>query len=814
MKQFKSCALSLGLAILATGCDNASIDIDADSPAPMATTLGGAASLGVVTDADVNFYQADGTTLIGTGSTGADGAVNVTVTSSYAGPVVVEVLGDDIDAMYFDEAAGTLRPFPAGARLRALAPAPGSSIAVTTLTELAYQTAVNDGLFPLTVTEVNAANEAIRAALAPGLSSITSLPTPVGATTAAGSLTNTDAGRYALYLAALATVAASEPSPALAVLSALVADAADGAIDASVANAPYSDFLSDMAAALTTAANTYANADLQANASQLAPASTQVSTSGGGGGNAGPNGTTAPGTVNAGLVSQYTLTATENQSGSPYADGDMVMVIVSDTTLQIGEGPVLTDPFVREIGGSPQTSEIIWLDTAANLEYALSDNATGAFNEINIGDASNPLSQGIPSFLGQLVDQSSGGGEGPAGIELVTALAGTYAVDTVLDGTHTRGTVVIDENGAVDYDDGIQFGPSDYQAVFDRIDCCMRVGIQMVVQGDGNQPTYDLYLDGDGNLERVRFLTDGLDSPGSEVAVSLQGAESNDPEVGNNGPAALANNGVTGIVDGVEYTSPDDIVLMDNGNTFYLQATGPSSQWRLTVTKAAGTYECADDASAADAVKLQHLQGAGTGPDAGVGSQDGQCTIKVIQAGPIVEGYFTGSLIANDNVTQLPVTDGYFYYDPATPNASGNPSDDAALAMGETGVSGRVDGIRTTIVSASPYNDMGNGYFGLAVTDTQGPDNATRRWTMRAPLEVGTHACRFAGNDEPVNTEISLNDGVDFFAVSGDTGCEITVTSISGGLLEATFSGTAAVFRDNRLESVAIESGVVRLSAP
>ena len=109
---------------------------------------------------------------------------------------------------------------------------------------------------------------------------------------------------------------------------------------------------------------------------------------------------------------------------------------------------------------------------------------------------------------------------------------------------------------------------------------------------------------------------------------------------------------------------------------------------------------------------------------------------------------------------------------------------------------------------------MCNGYFGLAVTDTQGPDNATRRWTMRAPLEVGTHACRFAGNDEPVNTEISLNDGVDFFAVSGDTGCEITVTSISGGLLEATFSGTAAVFRDNRLESVAIESGVVRLSAP
>ena len=59
-----------------------------------------------------------------------------------------------------------------------------------------------------------------------------------------------------------------------------------------------------------------------------------------------------------------------------------------------------------------------------------------------------------------------------------------------------------------------------------------------------------------------------------------------------------------------------------------------------------------------------------------------------------------------------------------------------------------------------------------------------------------------------------MHDGVNFFSASGDTGCTITVTSLTSEQLEATFSGNAAVFRDNRLESVMIENGVVRLAAP
>jgi len=143
-------------------------------------------------------------------------------------------------------------------------------------------------------------------------------------------------------------------------------------------------------------------------------------------------------------------------------------------------------------------------------------------------------------------------------------------------------------------------------------------------------------------------------------------------------------------------------------------------------------------------------------------------------------------------------------------DTGGTPDDDAALGAQETGVSGVVDGVRYTITSANAYNIRASGFFGFNITDNNGPDGALRRWTMKAPLETGTHACAFSQAD---NTEISLLVGSIFYAASGDTGCTITVTSISP-VLQATFSGNAAVFLDNRLQSVTISNGVVRLDEP
>lgn len=118
---------------------------------------------------------------------------------------------------------------------------------------------------------------------------------------------------------------------------------------------------------------------------------------------------TVPGTVSSLLVGSFTLTfnlATDNANkpvvGAPFADKQQVPVVIgSDNTLKI-DGKTLTNPYFRKFGGQPHLPEIIWLDAVKKIEYALSDNERGTFNEINVGDASQAGVSGIPRFLGQL----------------------------------------------------------------------------------------------------------------------------------------------------------------------------------------------------------------------------------------------------------------------------------------------------------------------------------------------------------------------------------------------------------------------------
>ncbi|MBO6754385.1 MAG: hypothetical protein JJ903_15060, partial [Spongiibacter sp.] len=100
-------------------------------------------SLGLVSSALVNVYEADGLTLIGTGTTAADGSVVVDY-GRYRGPVVIEVVGGS-DASYYDESAKATLAFPAGQSMRAMAIAPNTALAVTPLTHLAYEIALARG---------------------------------------------------------------------------------------------------------------------------------------------------------------------------------------------------------------------------------------------------------------------------------------------------------------------------------------------------------------------------------------------------------------------------------------------------------------------------------------------------------------------------------------------------------------------------------------------------------------------------------------------------------------------------------------------
>jgi hypothetical protein len=119
-----------------------------------------------------------------------------------------------------------------------------------------------------------------------------------------------------------------------------------------------------------------------------------------------PNGTTSAATLNPALVGTRTLKFFGDAPGCgascTFTEGQSLAVTVhADGRLSL-PGLDLSNPFHRHFGAAAHTAEIIWLDTARNTEYALSDNGTGVFNELNVGNANSPQSYGIPAFIGQI----------------------------------------------------------------------------------------------------------------------------------------------------------------------------------------------------------------------------------------------------------------------------------------------------------------------------------------------------------------------------------------------------------------------------
>lgn len=240
-------------------------------------------SLGLIRNADVNFYRADDPAcpasceLLASSNTGATGVISARI-SDYSGPMVIEVIGN-ASAEYFDEQTNQFEPFGATNVLHAITPSSRGRFGVTVLTELAYQRAVVEGRFPLTGPIVTAINNEIGAALAPEITGgILTPPGLITDTSAAGSLLNNTPNLYALKLAAFAALGdGGTPTPALAVLNALIEDIQDGTIDglndgaALVPAAPYNPatFAADLQAAMEGFASTYANADLEARVGNL-----------------------------------------------------------------------------------------------------------------------------------------------------------------------------------------------------------------------------------------------------------------------------------------------------------------------------------------------------------------------------------------------------------------------------------------------------------------------------------------------------------------------------------------------------------------
>lgn len=103
-----------------------------------------------------------------------------------------------------------------------------------------------------------------------------------------------------------------------------------------------------------------------------------------------------PATINTGLVKNYDLIYNQTQAGGGYVANQKVTAIVSSNGDLAINGFVLKEPYYDKVNGSVFTGEVIWKDV--NIKYALSNNNTGVFNEINVFDSNK-----TNSFLGQFV---------------------------------------------------------------------------------------------------------------------------------------------------------------------------------------------------------------------------------------------------------------------------------------------------------------------------------------------------------------------------------------------------------------------------
>ncbi len=109
---------------------------------------------------------------------------------------------------------------------------------------------------------------------------------------------------------------------------------------------------------------------------------------------------------------------------------------------------------------------------------------------------------------------------------LVWAYSGTYVVDSVLAGAHTRGTLAIGANGGIDFDSGLVFEPSTYMGVYDRLFVTDSHGgprIQVEINPAGGLPQrrFRLFVDtAAGTLEEVAYYPDAESNAGTVVRVS------------------------------------------------------------------------------------------------------------------------------------------------------------------------------------------------------------------------------------------------------------------------------------------------------
>ncbi|WP_339844121.1 hypothetical protein [uncultured Halopseudomonas sp.] len=147
-----------------------------------------------------------------------------------------------------------------------------------------------------------------------------------------------------------------------------------------------------------------------------------------------------------------------------FTENQQVPVVVNADNSLVINGKTLTNPYYRLFSNTPNRAEIIWKD--GNIEYALTNNESGEFSEINIGDSARPNGPfNVPTFIGQLRENVI---SSPASA-LIGPLAGSYSPVVVEKSSRFTGNsslplgdtveVIVSNDGVVSID-GYEFDPS------------------------------------------------------------------------------------------------------------------------------------------------------------------------------------------------------------------------------------------------------------------------------------------------------------------------------------------------------------------
>jgi len=387
-------------------------------------------------------------------------------------------------------------------------------------------------------------------------------------------------------------------------------------------------------------------------------------------------GSTAPAAVHASLVGTHELVFRAGSGAGcgtrcSYTEGQAVTITVhADGRLSI-PGKVLANPFHRVFGASgPHLPEIIWLDADNDIEYALSDNSEGTFNEINVGDARRAGPSGVPGFIGQLRKQLGG----DAAMQKLRSLAGSYTIGYQYRGADVPWTgVTIAADGSIDFTGGA--GPdvpaSTITEVVDRMSCCGRLDVQTSVDVDGDGTAQgnqvSLYLDAGGALRSVEYQFGVTISVDDDVGVRLGSV----PALVHTGRAIPAEPGIYGTVNGTAMNFSPLSFADASLNGFSLEAssgTGIAPTWLLQVSapvERGATYDCR--VSPGNSVRMNVRTT--TNGNLRQSSNGGRCAITVthlvVAGGNVTElaGTFTAEIFDfRQDTAPLVVTNGVFRY--------------------------------------------------------------------------------------------------------------------------------------------------------